>query len=116
MRARGEGMRRDVQRSLGVIEDDAPKQAAPCTCGGDRIITTDGSVFLPGLARIGRMIDYCNNCNGIMRIYPGPKMLTRDDKEAEYEFVKRGDGVVYRRAKRATTEAGERNRRHRKVS
>lgn len=111
-RAANAGMSRGVQRALGLVEVGT-EQVALCTCGGERIVTTDHAIFMRGLARLGRMIDYCTRCNGIMRIYAGPKMLTREDKDAEYELFTNRAGVVTRRLKRAANDRAERNRRSR---
>lgn len=98
------GMQKNVQVALDLVLRKGPPELnlGRCLCGVDRTIGTDicaPSLRSRGLA-FGRVIDYCPRCLHVSRIDPGPKMLTREDKEPiDFVVVTDKNGRTYRRPK-----------------
>lgn len=80
-----QGMQRNVQAALGLTERTGPPEihVGHCYCGDAQVIGTDREV--PALAcrglAFGRMVIFCPRCRRPSQIFPGPKMLTREDLE-----------------------------------
>lgn len=81
----GRGMQSNVEAALGLRERKGPPEVkiGYCYCGGDGVVGTDQEVVslrARGLA-FGRMVDYCGSCGKLWKVYPGPKMVVRQDFE-----------------------------------